>query len=59
MESKKNLYSVRYILKRDQIQSFVNDLHSMQFDFLEIAVSNKERQGFPEVVELLNAIKNK
>ena len=48
---------IRYTLRQDQIQDFVNGLHEMQADMIEAAVAQEEAKGFPKVKELLASIK--
>lgn len=54
MDPKKD-YTIRYTLRRDQIQDFVNSLHSMQADMLEELVAREQVQGFPQVQQILKS----
>lgn len=54
---KKNLGSIRFTLKREDIMTFVSGLHEIQEDLIEAGVQSKERQGFPEATEVINYIK--
>jgi len=47
---------VRQTISRDQIVDFVNELHRVQHDMIEMLVASKERQGFPEAVTLIKHI---
>jgi hypothetical protein len=47
MENKK-IYNLRYTLRPEDIMTFVSGLHEVQHDMIEVAVSKKEREGFPE-----------
>ena len=51
--------SIRMTLSRDQIMSFVGGLHDLQFEMIETLVARKEREGFPEVQEVLQAVKRR
>lgn len=51
--------SIRMTLSRDQIMSFVSGLHDLQFEMIEALVARKEREGFPEVQEVLKAVKRR
>ena len=44
---------VRQTISREQIVDFVNELHRVQHDMIEMLVASKERQGFPEAVTLI------
>jgi len=47
---------VRQTISREQIVDFVNELHRVQHDMIEMLVASKERQGFPEANTLINHI---
>jgi len=47
---------VRQTIGRDQIVDFVNELHRVQHDMIEMLVASKERQGFPEATTLIKHI---
>jgi hypothetical protein len=53
----RNLGSIRYTLKREDIMTFVGGLHELQEDLIEASVAQKEKQGFPEATEVINYIK--
>ena len=55
--SKRNLGSIRYTLKREDIMTFISGLHELQEDLIEASVEQKEKQGFPEATEVINYIK--
>ena len=44
---------IRQTISRDQIVDFVNELHRVQHDMIEMLVASKERQGFPEATTLI------
>lgn len=54
----KNLGSIRYTLKREDIMTFVSGLHEIQEEMIEVAVQSKEKQGFPEAQAVINDIIN-
>jgi DNA helicase IV len=47
---------IRQTISRDQIVDFVNELHRVQHDMIEMLVASKERQGFPEATTLIKHI---
>ena len=47
---------VQQTISREQIVDFVNELHRVQHDMIEMLVASKERQGFPEAVTLIKHI---
>ena len=47
---------VRQTISREQIVDFVNELHRVQHDMIEMLVASKERHGFPEAVTLIKHI---
>ena len=47
---------VRQTVSREQIVDFVNELHRVQHDMIEMLVASKERQGFPEAATLIKHI---
>ena len=50
--------SIRMVLSRDQIMTFVNGLHETQHDMIEAVVASKQAQGFPEATAVIEHIKN-
>ena len=61
MEDKKPLYQhrIKYVLKKEDIMTFISGLHEVQEDLIESAVKSKEAQGFPEATAVINHIKGK
>ena len=55
---KRNLGSIRYVLKREDIMTFVSGLHELQEDLIEASVRSKEAQGFPEATALIDHIRS-
>ena len=47
---------MRQTISRDQIVDFVNELHRVQHNMIEMLVASKERQGFPEATTLINHV---
>ena len=47
---------VQQTISREQIVDFVNELHRVQHDMIEMLVASKERQGFPEATALIKHI---
>tara|TARA_R110000868_G_scaffold227973_1_gene480927 strand:+ start:42 stop:230 length:189 start_codon:yes stop_codon:yes gene_type:complete len=61
MDSKKKdvIVSLRQVLTRDQIMSFVSGLHETQRQMIELTVAAKEKQGFPEASAVIRHIMEK
>ena len=58
--NKKNVItSLRQVLTRDQIMSFVSGLHETQRQMIELTVASKEKQGFPEASAVIRHIMEK
>ena len=49
-------YSIRMIMKKEDIMTFVSGLHDVQMDMIETVVISKEKQGFPEATVVINHI---
>jgi hypothetical protein len=49
-------YTIRYTIPKADIQSFVNDLHTMQESMIEECVAKEQQKGFPQVRELLDSL---
>jgi len=58
MDSKK-LYSIKMELTPAQIMTFVSGLHKEQLDMIDLVVSQKEREGFPEASAVIKHIMEK
>jgi hypothetical protein len=56
---KKNVYNIRYTMKKEDIMTFVSGLHEVQADMIECAVISKEKQGFPEAMIVIKHIMEK
>jgi len=61
MDSKKKdiVTTLRQVLTRDQIMSFVSGLHETQRQMIELTVAAKEKQGFPEASAVIRHIMEK
>ena len=61
MDSKKKdiIMTLRQVLTRDQIMSFVSGLHETQRQMIELTVAAKEKQGFPEASAVIRHIMEK
>jgi hypothetical protein len=61
MDSKKKdvIMSLRQVLTKDQIMSFVSGLHETQRQMIELTVAAKEKQGFPEASAVIRHIMEK
>ena len=61
MDKKKttNLGSIRYVLKREDIMTFVSGLHDVQADLIEASVKIAEAKGFPEATVVLKHVMEK
>ena len=59
MEKKQDIImSIRQVLTKDQIMTFVSGLHQPQQEMIEALVASKERQGFPEASAVIEHIRN-
>ena len=54
----KKIMSLKYVMKRKDIMTFVSGLHDMQADMIEELVRRKEAQGFPEATAVINHIRS-
>jgi hypothetical protein len=61
MDSKKKdvITSLRQVLTRDQIITFVSGLHETQLQMIELTITAKEKQGFPEASAVIKHIMEK
>ena len=61
MDPKKKdvIMSLRQVLTKDQIMSFVSGLHETQRQMIELTVAAKEKQGFPEASAVIRYIMEK
>jgi hypothetical protein len=61
MNSRKKdvIMSIRQVLTKDQIMSFVSGLHETQRQMIELTVAAKEKQGFPEASAVIKHIMEK
>ena len=61
MDSKKKdvITSLRQVLTRDQIMTFVSGLHETQRQMIELTITAKEKQGFPEASAVIKHIMEK
>ena len=50
---------LRYLMKREDIMTFVSGLHAVQADMIECAVIKKEREGFPEAMAVIKHVMEK
>ncbi len=55
----KKIMGLKYIMKRQDIMSFVSGLHDLQADMIEELVKREERKGFPQVQEALKSVMEK
>jgi len=53
------IMTLRQVLTRDQIMSFVSGLHETQQQMIELTVAAKEKQGFPEASAVIRHIMEK
>ena len=61
MDPKKKdiIMTIREVLTKDQIMTFVAGLHQTQQEMIELTVVAKERQGFPEANAVIKHIMEK
>jgi hypothetical protein len=53
------IMSIRQVLTKDQIPTFVAGLHQTQQEMIELVVASKEREGFPEANLVIQHIMEK
>jgi hypothetical protein len=51
------LYSIRYTIPKKDIQEFLNQLHTMQFDYLEQAVEASKYKDAQAVIKRIMEMK--
>jgi hypothetical protein len=56
---KNNKSVFRMEIPRDQIQAFLDELNTMQLSYVDQAVEQKARQGYPEANEVIKRIMEK
>jgi hypothetical protein len=59
LNKKDIIMSIRQVLTKDQIMSFVSGLHQTQQEMIELVVASKEKQGFPEASAVIRHIMEK
>ena len=59
LNKKDIIMSIRQVLTKDQIMSFVSGLHQTQQEMIELVVASKENQGFPEASAVIRHIMEK
>jgi hypothetical protein len=59
LNKKDIIMSIRQVLTKDQIMSFVSGLHQTQQEMVELVVASKEKQGFPEASAVIRHIMEK
>ena len=61
MDPKKKdiIMSIRQVLTKDQIMTFVAGLHETQRQMIELTVALKEREGFPEASAVIKYVMEK
>jgi hypothetical protein len=59
LNKKDIIMSIRQVLTKDQIMSFVSGLHQTQQEMIELVVASKEKQGFPEASAVIKHIMEK
>jgi hypothetical protein len=50
---------LRLELPREQIQAFLDDLNNMQLEYVDQAVEQKAKQGYPEASAVIKSIMEK
>ena len=49
-------FKFSYTIKKEQIPEFVRSLQVLQEHYLDAAIEQKAREGFPEATEVINYI---
>jgi hypothetical protein len=52
-----NPFKFTYTIKKSEITDFVNSLHVLQEHYMDAAMEQKARDGFPEANEVISYIK--
>ena len=50
--------TIRMTLNKKDLMTFVSGLHEVQEAMIEELVSRKEKEGFPEAIEVINHIRS-
>lgn len=56
-EEPKKIYSIRYTLRKDQIDEFLTQLSTMQHDYLEAAVEASKYKDAKDVINHIMSLK--
>ena len=51
-----NPFKFTYTINKKDIPDFVNSLHKLQEHYMDSALEQKAREGFPEATEVINHI---
>lgn len=51
-----NKFNFKYTIPKEQIPEFVRSLQVLQEHYLDAAIEQKAREGFPEATEVINYI---
>jgi hypothetical protein len=52
-----NPFNFRYTIAKKDIPDFVNSLHKLQEHYLDAALDEKAREGYPEAMAVIDHIK--
>ena len=53
MENKKPLYNIRYVMRKEDIMTFVSGLHKVQEQMLEEALAKSDMKEAREVIKYI------
>jgi len=53
MENKKPLYNIRYVMRKEDIMTFVSGLHKVQEHMIEEAVAKSDMKEANEVIKFI------
>jgi hypothetical protein len=56
MEPKNNQFNFRYTIDKKDIPDFVRSLQQLQEHYVEAAIEQKAREGFPEATQAIKRI---
>jgi hypothetical protein len=55
----KKIMGLKYVMKREDIMTFVSGLHDIQADMIEELVRREEAKGFPQALDALKCAMEK
>jgi hypothetical protein len=56
VEPKNNQFNIRYTISKKDIPDFVNSLHKLQEQYMDLALEKKAEDGYPEASAVIKHI---